>query len=98
MFVRVSQYKCREENQLDATECFIALIICSTCFGQLYAHHQELETIHELLPHMVCNAVRMKKYNKFQVALCVFRVCGSYAGVCLWAMRRVKCIRHVEGV
>ena len=37
--------KCREENQLDATDCFIALIICSTCFGHSYAHHQELETI-----------------------------------------------------
>jgi len=47
----------REENQLDATECFIALIICSTCFGQLHAHHQELETILVLLPHMVCNAL-----------------------------------------
>ena len=50
-------YWCREENQLDATECFIALIICSTCFGHLYAHHQELETILVLLPHMVCNAL-----------------------------------------
>ena len=49
--------KNREENQLDDTECFIALIICSTCFGQLYAHHQELETILVLLPHMVCNAL-----------------------------------------
>ena len=47
----------REENQLDATECFIALIICSTCFGRLYTHHQELETILVLLPHMVCNAL-----------------------------------------
>jgi len=43
----------RGENQLDATECFIALIICSTCFGHLYAHHQELETVLVLLPHMV---------------------------------------------
>jgi len=49
--------KRREENQLDATECFIALIICSTCFGHLYAHHQELETILVLLPYMVCNAL-----------------------------------------
>jgi len=49
--------KRREENQIDATECFIALIICSTCFGHLYAHHQELETILVLLPHMVCNAL-----------------------------------------
>ena len=35
----------REENQLDATELFIELIICSTCFGHFYAHHQEFETI-----------------------------------------------------
>jgi hypothetical protein len=47
----------REENQLGATEWFIALIICSTCFGQLCAHHQELETILVLLPHMVYNAL-----------------------------------------
>ena len=33
-----------------------AIIICSTCFGHSYAHHQELETILVLLPHMVCNA------------------------------------------
>jgi hypothetical protein len=32
----------REENQLDVTVCFIALMTCSTCFGHLYAHHQEL--------------------------------------------------------
>ena len=57
MFVRASLYKHREENQLDATEFFIALIICSTCFGHLYAHHQELETILVLLPHMACNAL-----------------------------------------
>ena len=57
MFIRASLYKRREENQLDATECFIVLIICSTCFGHLYAHHQELETIPVLLPHMVCNAL-----------------------------------------
>ena len=49
--------KQREENQWDATECFIALIICSTCFGHLYAHHQEFETIVVLLPHVVCNAL-----------------------------------------
>ena len=34
-----------EENQLDATQCFIELVICSTCFGHLYAHHQELANI-----------------------------------------------------
>jgi hypothetical protein len=46
----------REENQLDATEWFIALTVCSTCFGHFCAHHQELETILVLLPHMVFNA------------------------------------------
>jgi len=52
-----SIFKRREENQLDATEWFIALMICSTCFGNLYAHHQVLETILVLLPHMVGNAL-----------------------------------------
>ena len=47
----------REENQRDATECFIAIINCSICFGNLYAHHHELETILVLFPHMVCNAL-----------------------------------------
>jgi hypothetical protein len=47
----------REENQLDATEWFIALIIYSTCFGHFYDHHQELETILVLLQHMVCNVL-----------------------------------------
>ena len=50
-------FKRTEENQLDATECFIAIIICSTCFGHSYAHHQELETILVLLPHTVRNAL-----------------------------------------
>ena len=45
------------KNQLDATEYFIALIICPTCFGHLFVLHQELETILVLLPHMVCNAL-----------------------------------------
>ena len=31
-----------KKNQLDATEWFIALIICSTCFGHFYSHHQKL--------------------------------------------------------
>jgi len=57
MFVRASLYMRREENHLDASKWFIALIICSTCFGHLYAHHQKLETILVLLPHMVRNAL-----------------------------------------
>jgi len=63
MFIRASLYMRREENQLDATEWFITLVICSICFGHLYDHHQELETIRVLLPHTMCNAVRMKRYN-----------------------------------
>ena len=43
-----------KKRQLDATEWFIALIICSTCFGHFYAHHQELETICVLLPPVAC--------------------------------------------
>ena len=31
--------------------------MCSTCFGHLYAHHQELETIIALLSHTMCNAL-----------------------------------------
>ena len=52
------QGQCVEKkNQLDANEWYIALIICSTCFGHFYAHHQELETICVLLPPMVCSAL-----------------------------------------
>jgi len=50
-------YLRREENQLHATESFIAIIICSTCFEHSYAHHRELETILVLLSRMVCNAL-----------------------------------------
>jgi hypothetical protein len=32
-------------------------IIFSTYFEHFYAHHQELETILMLLPHMVCDAL-----------------------------------------
>ena len=45
-----------KKNQLHVTECFIALMICSTCFGHFYAHHQELETICVLLQPVVCSA------------------------------------------
>ena len=58
--VCLSVHRCicvEKKNQLDATEWFIALIICSTCFGHFYAHHQELETLCVLLPPMVCSAL-----------------------------------------
>jgi len=57
--VCLSVHRCicvEKKNQLDATEWFIALIICSACFGNFYAHHQELETIGVLLPPMVCTS------------------------------------------
>ena len=47
--------------QLEATEVFIAdLIVCSTCVGHYYAHHQELKiVVHWLLP-VVFRAVVFK--------------------------------------
>ena len=57
--VCLSVHRCicvEKKNQLDITECFIALMICSTCSGHFYVHHQELETICVLLPSMVCSA------------------------------------------
>jgi len=56
-FVHALLYMRTEENQLDATEWFIAHVICPTCFGHVYAHHQEIETILVFLPHMVCNVL-----------------------------------------
>ena len=53
--LQAAVFMLREANQLDATEWFIALIICSRCFGHFYAHHQELKTICVLLPPVVCN-------------------------------------------
>jgi len=58
--VCLSVHRClcvEKKNQLDATDWFIALIICSTCYGHLYSHHQELQTILVLLPHMVYNVL-----------------------------------------
>ena len=55
--IRIVEIKC----QLDATEVFIAdLIACSTCFGQHYAHHQELKSIIQWLLPVVFRAVVFK--------------------------------------
>ena len=43
----------QKKNQLDVTEWFIALIICSTCYEYFYAHHEELHTICVLLLHTI---------------------------------------------
>ena len=44
-----------EKNQLDTTQCFIEPVICSTCFGHVYAHYQDLATI-LLVWHVACNS------------------------------------------
>ena len=44
-----------EENQLDAKQCIIELVICLTCFGHHYVHHQELATI-LLVWHVGCSS------------------------------------------
>ena len=41
----VTIWNLKNKNQLDATYCFIILMIGSTCFGYYCAHHQELTTI-----------------------------------------------------
>ena len=47
--------------QLGATEVFIAdLIACSTCFGNHYAHHQELKSIIQWLLPVVFRSVVFK--------------------------------------
>ena len=47
--------------QLNATEVFIAdLIVCSTCFGHHYAHHQELKSIIQWFLPVVFRAVVFK--------------------------------------
>jgi len=47
--------------QLYATEIFIAdLIVCSTCFGHQYAHHQELKSIILWLLSVIFRAVVFK--------------------------------------
>ena len=46
---------------LDATEFLIAdLIVCSTCFGHHYAHHQELKSIIQWLLPVVFGVVVFK--------------------------------------
>jgi hypothetical protein len=50
-FDRALSSICRNKCQLDATDVFFIadLIACSTCFRHHYAHHQELESIIQLV-------------------------------------------------
>ena len=71
--------QCAEnKNQLDATELFIALIIRSTCFGNVNDHHQELETISVLLPPMVGSAWLLVVEGQVQGS----RLCVQKEGCC----------------
>ena len=69
--VQTGCYLCVEKkNQLDVTVCFIVLVIRSKCFGQFYAHHQELESICVLLPPMECSAWLLVIGGQVQAAGC----------------------------
>ena len=72
------------KNQLDVTECFIALMICSTCFGHFCAHHQELETICVLLLPMVCSAWLLVVGGQAQGS----RLCVRKEGCCTTAVEQ----------
>ena len=56
MCLLVRRRKMESRNQLDATQCFIELVVCSTCFGHVYALHQELATILLVVWYVVCNS------------------------------------------
>jgi hypothetical protein len=88
----VPRRKCVEKkNQLDITECFIALMICSTCFGHFYAHHQELETICVLLQSMVCSAWLFVVGGKMQGS----RLCVQEVGCCTaWVVQHPSSWTH----
>jgi len=98
--VKCEPHKRREENQLVATECFIALIIWSTCFGDFHAHHQELEIMLVLLPHMVCNALVAGGPNSRPPATkALHTICGNNTSIVSsswwWAC---KCPKHVDQI
>ena len=99
IFVHASLYMHREENQLVATEWFIALVISSTCFGHLYAHHQELETILVLLPHMVRNALFAGGRRSGAGQQALRTICGNNTSIASstwwWAY---ECPNHVEQI
>ena len=61
----------QKKNQLDVTECFIALIIRSTCFGHFYVHHQELENMCVITAYGVqCLVAGCRGSGAWQQAMC----------------------------
>ena len=88
LFLRVEK-----KNQLDATEWFISLIICSTCFGHFYAHHQELETIRALLTPMVCSAWLLAVGGQMQES----RLCVRDEGCCSTELSNIPYPERIAG-
>ena len=97
----VTTYKKRSKNQifgvekkyqLDATEWFIAHLICSTCFGQFYAHHHELETICVLLPPMMCSAWLLVVGGQVQDS----RLCVQNEGCCTTAFHTSSSVQKIQ--
>jgi hypothetical protein len=50
-----SVHRCDSQRNEEPTRCylglFITLMICSTCFVHIYAHHQEFTNIYHCSPH-----------------------------------------------
>jgi len=67
----------RKKGQLDATQWFIELVVCSTCFGHHYAHHQEPETIRVVT---VCGTWHCKGETLVLVGCSIVRVVLLYVG------------------
>jgi len=67
---------------------FIAdFIVCSTCFGHHYVHHQELESIIQIVA--VCGIWCFV----FQVVgmVCSWRLCVRFAGSCFTLRKVTAC-------
>ena len=113
LHVCLSVHRCicvEKKNHLDATEWFIALM-CSTCFGHFYAHHQELETICVLLTPIVCNAlvaggrrsgagsrlcVQDEGYFSTQVESTYFKPCFVATRPSYWPLNREKRYTQIQ--
>jgi len=94
LYVCLSVHRCicvENKNQLDATEWFMALIICSTCFGHFYAHHQDLEPICVLLPPIVCSAWLLVVGGQMQGS----RLCIQEEWYCKTAVVQHPCSRMI---
>jgi len=92
------RYMRREENQLDATEWFIALIICSTCFGYLYARNM-LTGQSSSFPHTGRISCCPAPDRRPPATKALHIICGNNTSIVSsswwWAY---KCPKHVEQI